>query len=152
MLQVASASVIILPVHRIKINTTIHTGSLIHSIRGQCYGRPERKGGVEIACRAILDRLIEVAASVLNAGKADIHLQDERVYVSGQPSPLSWNELIQAAYIKRVSLSEHAHYATPGLHLTVQRKRPSICLPRIWNCHGNNSYGGFVREFMILIP
>ncbi len=115
MLQVASV-VLSLPVHRIKINTT-NTYRIANTSPSAASATADLNGkAVEIACRAILDRLIEVAASVLNAGKADIHLQDERVYVSGQPSPLSWNELIQAAYIKRVSLSEHAHYATPGLH------------------------------------
>ena len=31
-------------------------------------------------------------------------------------STLTWNELVMTAYLKRVSLSEHSHYATPEIH------------------------------------
>ena len=40
--------------------------------------------------------------------------------------------------MKRISLSEHAHYATPEIHFDQhKRKRTSVCLSCLWNCHNN---------------
>ena len=38
------------------------------------------------------------------------------VWVNGAVSGMDWKKVIMAAFVRRVSLSEHAHYATPGIH------------------------------------
>lgn len=58
---------------------------------------------VQMACTAILNRLKEVAAA--------------------EPTALTWKQLVMAAYIRRVSLSEHAHYATPGIHFDYTKEK-----------------------------
>jgi xanthine dehydrogenase large subunit len=58
---------------------------------------------VQLACTAILNRLKEVAATI--------------------PTPLTWKELIMAAYVRRVNLSEHAHYATPDIHFDYAKEK-----------------------------
>jgi xanthine dehydrogenase large subunit len=63
-----------------------------------------------------LQRLKEVAAEELHADAAHISIVNEQVLVNGEKSGWDWRKLVMAAYVKRVSLSEHAHYATPGLH------------------------------------
>ena len=60
---------------------------------------------VLIACTAILGRLKEVAAT--EAGGAE----------------MSWKQLVMAAFVRRVSLSEHAHYATPDIHFDAGREK-----------------------------
>lgn len=72
----------------------------------------------QLACETILDRLKTVAAEALEigAGSDQIQLKDGWVFYKGQKTELDWITLVNAAYLKRVNLSEHAHYATPGVH------------------------------------
>ncbi len=69
----------------------------------------------ELACRAIVDRLLSVAAERLDTPFDRLSIADGVVLADGEPAGLEWNELVWAAYTKRVNLSAHAHYATPGI-------------------------------------
>ena len=69
----------------------------------------------ELACRAIADRLLSVAAERLDTPFEKLSISEGRVLTNGEPTELEWNELVWTAYTKRVNLSAHAHYATPGL-------------------------------------
>lgn len=71
-----------------------------------------------MACEKILERLKAVAIDELKleGSTSTISFRDERVFHLDQPTKLEWKELITAAFTRRVSLSEHAHYATPGIH------------------------------------
>ena len=69
-----------------------------------------------IACNAIKERLIMVVAEALNVDISAIELKDERVCVNGEQCDWDWKRLVMAAFLKRVNLSEHAHYATPEIH------------------------------------
>ena len=73
---------------------------------------------VQIACMEILRRLMAVAASALTVAADDITIKNGVVQVNGAASELDWKKLVMAAFVRRVSLSEHAHYATPGIHFT----------------------------------
>lgn len=76
-----------------------------------------------MACQAIMERLKQVAAEALQTDTAAITLQDEQVFVHGKASGWDWKKLLMAAYVKRVNLSEHAHYATPGIHFDTSREK-----------------------------
>ena len=96
---------------------------------------------VLMACTEIVSRLKTVAATELNqlnivrpsagstpiAGLAliasDIEVLDGTVMAQGKPTDLKWKQLIMAAYVRRVSLSEHAHYATPEIHFDYSREK-----------------------------
>lgn len=69
-----------------------------------------------MACNAIKERLLFVAAEALNVDVSTIELKDEHVWVNGSQCGWTWQRLVMAAFLKRVSLSEHAHYATPEIH------------------------------------
>lgn len=69
-----------------------------------------------IACNAIKERLITVAADAMNIDASLIELKNERVCVKGEDCDWDWERLVMAAFLKRVNLSEHAHYATPEIH------------------------------------
>lgn len=70
-----------------------------------------------IACEAILARLKKVAAEELKLEETTaISICEGFVFYKNQNTGLDWNNLVMAAHLKRVSLSEHAHYATPGVH------------------------------------
>jgi xanthine dehydrogenase large subunit len=63
---------------------------------------------------------------VLQAPETAIQLRDEQVLLNGQETELDWKKLVTAAFLKRVSLSEHAHYATPDVHFnkTTEKGHP----------------------------
>lgn len=76
-----------------------------------------------IACNAIADRLKQVAADEWQAPVDAITLQDEQVLLNNEPTGWDWKKLLMAAYTKRVSLSEHAHYATPEIHFDPAKEK-----------------------------
>jgi len=71
-----------------------------------------------LACEKILERLKSVALEELELqdDPPSISIKEEIVYHKGNPTSLHWHDLITAAFSRRISLSEHAHYATPGIH------------------------------------
>ncbi|MBN1837473.1 MAG: molybdopterin-dependent oxidoreductase [Spirochaetales bacterium] len=86
----------------------------------------------ELACRSILARLLEVASAELGtAGRGaearvdggSIEIADGRVLCDREPTELSWQRLVAAAYARRVSLSAQAHYATPGIWFDKTREK-----------------------------
>ncbi len=70
----------------------------------------------QMACNSIADRLLEVAAAELNTPAANLSLQEETVFANGVKTDLNWKKLVMMAFMKRVNLSEHAHYITPEIH------------------------------------
>jgi xanthine dehydrogenase large subunit len=71
-----------------------------------------------MACEAILLRLKQVVIDELDSGGTidDVVLKDEFVLYKNEKTELDWQGLLTAAYARRVSLSEHAHYATPMIN------------------------------------
>jgi xanthine dehydrogenase large subunit len=71
----------------------------------------------EIACRAILGRIKEVAAEELQRkDPAKVEIREEQIFYDGEKTELNWDRLIPRVYTRRVNLSAQAHYATPGIH------------------------------------
>jgi xanthine dehydrogenase large subunit len=103
--QVA-ARVFGIPIELVKVHTTntlriANTSPTAASAAADLNGK-----ATEIACRTILGRLKEVEASLV---------EERRPPEGGTPSAPSWGEVVSEAHLRRVSLSEHAHYATPGI-------------------------------------
>ncbi len=70
----------------------------------------------QLACETIRKRLLEVALPLVEAANIDdLSLADGFVYRSGERTSLAWAPLVMEAHLKRVNLSEHSHYATPGI-------------------------------------
>jgi xanthine dehydrogenase large subunit len=69
---------------------------------------------LEIACNTLKNRLIQVAES--NFGNKEIIFCHDQIKTTDNKNQISWTALILLAFQKRVSLSEHAHYATPVIH------------------------------------
>jgi len=77
----------------------------------------------QIACLAILNRLKQVAADELNVLVTAVEIKDELVYANGNKTDIDWKKLVLATYNKRVSLSEHGHYSTPGIHFDKTKEK-----------------------------
>ena len=70
----------------------------------------------EMACAAILQRLIQVAADELDTMAENLKIKNEKVWMKGTETSLTWKDLVMAAYVRRVSLSELAHYTPEKIH------------------------------------
>ncbi len=138
--QVA-ASIFSLPIERIKVHTTntlriANTSPTAASAAADLNGR-----ATQIACETILERLKTVAKEMLKDGAfrvqtsvcppdSEAHLEHAEartpneeiafdngfVFHNGEPTELDWLLLVNEAFMQRVNLSEHAHYATQGIN------------------------------------
>jgi len=112
MLQIA-AQVFSIDSKKVKIETTnttrvANTSPTAASSTADLNGKAVLK-----ACNALLERLKEVASEELNVDKDFIEIKDESVCVNNKKTNLTWTELIAKTMLKRVALTENAHYATP---------------------------------------
>ncbi|MFZ1700838.1 MAG: molybdopterin cofactor-binding domain-containing protein [Pyrinomonadaceae bacterium] len=70
----------------------------------------------QMACEKIRERLIQVAVPLVEAETPEgVTLADGFVHRNGEKTGLSWQTLVMESHLQRVNLSEHAHYATPGI-------------------------------------
>ncbi len=76
-----------------------------------------------VACENIRARLLKVASEEFAVKEEGLLLKDSFVWLNDQKTDLSWEQLVQKAYFKRVSLSSHAHYATPGIHFNKETEK-----------------------------
>ncbi len=101
---------------KIKIETT-NTTRVANTSPSAASATADLNGkALAIACRQILGRLQAVAAAELDTQPEQIRLQFDGVLVGSEPTDLSWEQLVQLAFAKRVNLSAKGHYATPEIH------------------------------------
>lgn len=108
---------------RVKINST-NTYRIANTSPSAASATADLNGkATEIACSEILKRLKQVAADELKLTPDVIELKDECVYANGLKTEWDWKKLVMATFIKRISLSEHAHYTPPGIHFDPSREK-----------------------------
>jgi xanthine dehydrogenase large subunit len=128
-LQVAAEIFSISP-DKIKINPT-NTWRIANTSPSAASATADLNGkATEIACREILKRLQAVAREecipVADIGKTEIpplEVKDEWIFINGKRTDWSWAKLVMAAYTKRVSLSELAHYTPPNIHYDQKKEK-----------------------------
>lgn len=114
--QVAE-NVFSLPVEKVKVHTTntlriANTSPTAASAAADLNGKATQQ-----ACEKILERLMEVAGELVEGGKeTELSIRDGEVFRDDEPTGLDWVTLVNEAHLRRVNLSEHSHYATPGIH------------------------------------
>ncbi|MEO6546726.1 MAG: molybdopterin cofactor-binding domain-containing protein [Ferruginibacter sp.] len=114
-LQVVAQTFSIAP-GKVKVNST-NTYRIANTSPSAASATADLNGKATlIACTNILNRLKDVAAKQFNVEESAISIKEEIVYANGTKTTLDWKALIVAAFQQRVSLSEHAHYSTPGIH------------------------------------
>lgn len=113
--QVA-AKVFGLPIDAVKVHTTntlriANTSPTAASAAADLNGK-----ATQMACEAICERLFEVAKDLVEAkDTADLSFDNGYVCRNGILTSLDWRTLVMEAHLRRVNLSEHSHYATPGI-------------------------------------
>ncbi len=121
-LQVA-AKVFSIDSAKIKINST-NTYRIANTSPSAASATADLNGkATEMACIEILKRIKQAAADELKLTPDTIELKDECVYANGQKTAWDWKKLVMATFIKRISLSEHAHYIPPGIHFDPAKEK-----------------------------
>jgi len=111
---------------KIKVNST-NTYRIANTSPSAASATADLNGKATLnACNAILQRLKEVIATELKVTADVITLQNEFVYSNGNKTDFDWKKLVALTYTKRVSLSEHGHYATPEIYFdkTIEKGHP----------------------------
>ena len=122
MIQVAADSLSISP-ERIKLETT-NTTRVANTSPSAASATADLNGkALQIACDGLLSRLKEVAAQSLKSETSTIEIKSESVFLDGQKTALTWEELVQTALLNRVSLTENGHYATPEIYFDKQKEK-----------------------------
>jgi xanthine dehydrogenase large subunit len=112
--QVASL-VFGLELGNIKVHTT-NTFRIANTSPSAASATADLNGkATEMACFAIRERLFDLASQISGAPRNSLKLRNGMLWSENSPTPISWEKLIQEAWLNRISLSEHAHYAPPGL-------------------------------------
>ncbi len=122
MLQVA-ATIFSINENKIKINST-NTYRIANTSPSAASATADLNGkAVQMACESILARLKIAATEIFNCTATGISIKDEIIFVNNAATDLSWDQLVLGAYLKRVSLSEHAHYATPDIYFDTTKEK-----------------------------
>lgn len=90
---------------------------------------------VKNACEVIKERLAPVAAKLLNLyAPEELIFEDDWIYCAGHPwDRISFDEVIQQAYIDRISLSATGYYRTPNVYYDTQTGKGR---PFYYFCYG----------------
>ena len=115
--QVA-AHIFSLPIDKIRIYST-NTTRIANTSPSAASATADLNGKATLmACEAIKERLKKVVISIADTKdqNSDIEIRDGLVFLDSLETKITWQELISKAFEQRVSLSEHAHYATPDVH------------------------------------
>jgi xanthine dehydrogenase large subunit len=122
MMQIA-ADVFSIPIEKIKIETT-NTTRVANTSPSAASSTADLNGKATLmACNALVERLKIVASEDLKASVKDITLKEESVYINNKKSALTWTELVSKTMLKRVALTENAHYATPEIHFDKTKEK-----------------------------
>ncbi|MDF1810817.1 MAG: molybdopterin-dependent oxidoreductase [Verrucomicrobiales bacterium] len=107
MVAVAAQTLSINP-GRIKLETT-NTTRVANTSPSAASATADLNGkALEKACIALKNRLAKEFDG--------IEIRNEEIWLNGKKTSQTWQEMIETAYLNRVSLSESAHYATPLIH------------------------------------
>lgn len=115
MLQVAAAIFSVDPA-KVKINST-NTWRIANTSPSAASATADLNGkATEIACKAIAERMKKVAAEEFKTAPEKVELKNEFVYANGEKTTWDWNRIVFETYLRRVSLSELAHYTPADIH------------------------------------
>jgi len=115
MLQVAARHFGLSP-EQIKIETT-NTTRVANTSPSAASATADLNGkALSQACQQLLDRLLPLAAELLELDTSDgLQLYQGSVCQEQQATDLSWSKLIHEAFMRRLNLSAKGHYATPRI-------------------------------------
>ncbi len=115
-IRLVAAEIFSIDKSKIKIETTNTTRVANTSPTAASSAADLNGKATELACKNLVGRLVEFVKNEFGFSASNkIEFKDGLIFCDGNKVDLSWNELIQRAFFKRVNLSAHAHYAVPGI-------------------------------------
>lgn len=117
--KIAQTAIAVLGVepHRVKVETTNTTRAANTSPTAASAGADLNGKATELACKALVERLVALTKEELSLpNETEITFANGKIFANGAETALDWNKLINAAFWKRVKLSEQAQYSTPRIH------------------------------------
>ncbi len=112
---------------RIKLETT-NTTRVANTSPSAASATADLNGkALKDACQQIRARLFTIIREVVAVeDSVEVMILDEKIWVGENQVDMTWEQLIQTALSKRVSLSAKGHYATPRIHFdkTVEKGHP----------------------------
>ncbi len=113
--QVA-AGIFSVDLKRVKINPA-NTWRIANTSPSAASATADLNGrATQMACIEILKRIKQAIADELKVSAEVIEIRDEQVYSNNTKTGWDWKKAVMATHLKRISLSEYAHYAPPGIH------------------------------------
>lgn len=126
MLQVAAQSFGIAP-DKIKLEST-NTTRVANTSPTAASSTADLNGKALLdACNQIKERLFAFIKTELTDNEDEtIEIKNEVVYINDEASIFNWKNLVQQAFMKRISLSAKGHYATPVISFdkTIEKGHP----------------------------
>lgn len=125
MVQVAAATFSVSP-GRIRIETTNTSRVANTSPTAASTGADLNGKAVIMACEKLLDRLLKHALKMLGKDRGTVAISLEMVTLNGIDTGITWDKLVESAFLNRIGLSESGHYATPVIHFdkTTEKGHP----------------------------
>ncbi|MCF6270961.1 MAG: molybdopterin-dependent oxidoreductase [Melioribacteraceae bacterium] len=113
----AASKIFSIDITKVKVESTNTTRAANTSPTAASSAADMNGNATILACKQILNRLIDFARTELNASEEDdIKIENEKVFINGEASNLIWSDLISKAYFGRISLSAQAYYRTPEIY------------------------------------
>ena len=115
-MRIIASTALGINIDRIKVESTNTSRVANTSATAASKGADLNGYAVLEACKILLERLKQAAAEELSADSKDkIEIKNDKIYLSGEHASLTFDKLINIAYVKRVSLSAQAFHATPNV-------------------------------------
>ena len=108
---------------RIKIETTNTTRVANTSPTAASSGADLNGNALLIACDKLKERLRDVAGQMLGCSPGEVVLREEKIFMNGTPTDITWEKLVREAFLTRVSLTENGHYATPVIFFDKSKEK-----------------------------
>jgi xanthine dehydrogenase large subunit len=117
---------------RVKIETTNTTRVANTSPTAASSGADLNGNALLIACHKLKYRLMEVAGQMLGCSPGEVVLSDEKIFMNGTPTDITWEKLVREAFLGRVSLTENGHYATPVIYFDKSKEKGHPFSYHVW--------------------
>lgn len=112
----AAAQALGLNIDSIRLDSTTTLATANMSPTAASTGSDLSGMAVIAACNALKVKLLELAATLLHTPADQLVVRDGSVHsMSDSAKSLGWEELIAQAYLQRLPLAAHSHYATPDI-------------------------------------
>jgi len=135
-LRHVAARVFSLPLERVHVESTNTTRAANTSPTAASSGADLNGNALLLACGQVRERLLAVAAERLGIASGELRLADGAVRCGDADAGLTWEALVADAYLRRVSLSAQAHYATPGIHFDRGKEKGEPFAYHVWGTAG----------------